>query len=198
MLKVLLIVGLGNPDPQYQATRHNIGFMFLDRLAKTIKAKDFSVEKKFSASVVSGQWGRYKVILAKPQTYVNQSGLAAKKLKNAYRLKNENLLIVHDDLDIPFGSSKLTAQSGDGGHRGIRSIQQQLKTEKITRLKIGLANSGLKKARAQRSDQKRKEAVVKFVLSSFTPTEKKQLASVFKKGWKKIEQMLRSSLNPFV
>ncbi len=185
-----LIVGLGNPDEQYQETRHNVGFKFLDALAKEIKAEGFKLEKKLEATIASGKFNGQKVILAKPQTYVNNSGLAVKKIKTFYKLKNEQIIIIHDDLDVPFGDTKLTPESGPGGHRGVKSILDQLKTKKIYRLKIGISNSKLKLARSQSSDEKRKEMIVNLVLSSFTPGEKEQLKKVLKKGVEKITQIV--------
>lgn len=185
-----LIVGLGNPDEQYKETRHNVGFKFLDALAKEIKAGDFELEKKIEAMVALGKFNGQKVILAKPQTYVNNSGLAVKKIKAFYKLKNEQIIIIHDDLDVPFGTTKLTPESGAGGHRGVKSILDQLKTKKIYRLKIGISNSKLKLARGQSSDQKRKEMIVNLVLSAFTPSEKEQLKKIIKEGLEKIAQII--------
>lgn len=182
-----LIVGLGNPGKEYQETRHNVGFQFLDFLIKEMGASDFQPEKKLMVETADGKLNGQKVILAKPQTYVNKSGEAVKKIKTYYKIRLENIIVIHDDLDVPFGSTKLTPGSGPGGHKGIKSIIGQLKTEKIPRLKIGLANSKLKLARGQKSDQKRKEMVTDFVLSKFTPAEKNKLKEVFKEGLKKIE-----------
>lgn len=185
-----LIIGLGNPDKEYGETRHNIGFMFLDMLAKNIKASDFALEKKLLAETATGKFNNQKVVLAKPQTYVNKSGEAVKKLKLFYKVPTENIVIVHDDLDVPFGSTKLTPGSGSGGHKGVQSIISQLKTENIKRLKIGLANSKLKLARNQKSDQKRKEMIGGFVLSKFTPGEKEQIKKIIKEGAEKLKQVI--------
>lgn len=185
-----LIVGLGNPDEQYQETRHNIGFNFIDALAEEAKTGSFELEKKLEAKIASGKFNNQKVILAKPQTYVNNSGIAVKKLKNFYKLKNEQIIIIHDDLDVPFGSTKLTPESGAGGHRGVQSVLDHLKTEKIYRLKIGLGNSKLKLARGQRSDKKRKEMIGNLVLSNFTPREKEQLKKIIKEGVTKVSQIV--------
>lgn len=190
-----LIIGLGNPDKEYGETRHNVGFMFLDFLAKQLKASDFVLEKKLEAEVALSKFNGQKVILAKPQTYVNKSGGAAKKLKLFYKAPAENIIIVHDDLDVPFESTKLTPCSGSGGHKGVQSILSQLKTENIVRLKIGLANSKLKLARNQRSDQKRKEMIAGLVLSKFSPRERDKLKEIFKEGERKIGQFLNSTMN---
>lgn len=186
-----LIVGLGNPDPQYQETRHNVGFKFLDFLAKKTEAGGFVLEKKLESEVASGKWGSQKVVLAKPQTFVNQSGEAVKKLKNFYKLKTGEIIIIHDDLDVPFGYTKLTPASGSGGHKGVKSIISALKTEEITRLKIGTANRQLKAARQQRSDEKRKEVIGHLVLGKFSPSEKEELKNIFKEGLAKLEQLIK-------
>lgn len=185
-----LIIGLGNPNKGYQDTRHNAGFLFLDFLAKEVEAAGFQAEKKLLAETTAGKLNGQKVIMAKPQTFVNKSGEAVKKLKTHYKVSTENLIVVHDDLDVPFGHTKLSPGSGAGGHKGIQSIIGQLKTEKITRLKIGLANSKLKNARGQNSDEKRKALIADFVLSKFTPAEKTKLKEIFKEGLEKISQMI--------
>lgn len=185
-----LIVGLGNPDKEYKETRHNVGFMFLDALAKQLKASGFGLEKKLLAETANAKLDGPKIILAKPQTFVNKSGEAVKKIIENYKLKIENLVIVHDDLDVPFGSTKFTPGSGSGGHKGVQSIISRLKTENIKRLKIGLANNKLKIARNQRSDQKRKELVANFVLSKFIPEEKEKLKKIFKEGAEKLSRII--------
>ena len=185
-----LFIGLGNPDKEYFETRHNVGFLFLDFLAKFIQASNFNLEKKLLAEIASGRVEGEKIILVKPQTFVNKSGEAVKKIKTYYKIPADRILIVHDDLDMPFGSTKLSPGSGTGGHKGVKSILGQLKTENIHRLKIGLANSKLKLARGQKSDEKRKAMVADFVLSKFTPSEKAELKDIFKEARVKIEQWI--------
>ena len=189
-MKTYLLIGLGNPDQAYVETRHNSGFLFLDYLAKETKTDDFKADKKMLAEVTHGKLDGQKVILAKPQTFVNKSGEAVKKLKSYYKISMENILVIHDDLDVPFGSTKLSPGSGPGGHKGVKSIIDHLKTENIHRLKIGLANSKLKLARGQKSDEKRKAMIADFVLSKFTPSEKTKLKEIFKEGLGKIEQWI--------
>ena len=99
-----LIIGLGNPDEEYQNTRHNIGFMFVDYIAKKLDADDFEFNKKLNSLVAKTKLGKDVLVLAKPQTYVNKSGESVVKLKNFYKVKPENVIITHDDLDIEFGN----------------------------------------------------------------------------------------------
>jgi len=189
-MSTYLIIGLGNPDKEYSETRHNVGFMFLDALAKQMKATDFVLEKKLMAEIATGKLNGQKVILAKPQTFVNKSGEAVKKLVTSYKLLVTSLIVVHDDLDVPFEYTKLTPGSGSGGHKGVQSILGQLKTENIKRLKIGIANSKLKLARSQKSDKKRLEMISGLVLSKFTPNEREKLKKIFKEAVAKIEQAI--------
>ena len=125
------------------------------------------------------------MILAKPQTYVNKSGEAVKKLTTHYSLLTTNLIVIQDDLDIPFGNTKISFDKNSGGHKGIESIMRALKTKKFYRLRIGLAKPALAKARRQ-SDKKRDEFVVKMVLSKFSPSEQEQLKNIFKEGYEKV------------
>ena len=185
-----LIVGLGNPDPQYQSTRHNIGASFLDLLAKKITA-EFVEDKKLLGLVATGKLGKVAVTLLKPTTYVNKSGEAVKAAKLKLKVKNDQVLILHDDLDVPFGKVKYAPASGAGGHKGIRSIQLQLKTEAIPRIKIGVANSKLKLARSQRSDEKRIALIGDFVLGKFTPAEKEKLRAIWKEVLVRLEQNIK-------
>lgn len=184
-----LIIGIGNPDEQYKETRHNVGFMFLAHLAKKMEANSFEFDKS-SNSLVSKTSSRSlasgtSVILAKPQTYVNKSGEAVKKLRSIFHIPYSMLIVVHDDLDIPFGNTKVSFDRNSGGHKGIESVMKALKTKKFYRLRIGLAKPALQKAR-QRSDKKRDEFVRNYVLSKFTPSEKEQLKKIFKEGYEKV------------
>ncbi|MDP3792844.1 MAG: aminoacyl-tRNA hydrolase [bacterium] len=195
-MKTKLIIGIGNPDEQYQNTRHNVGFMLVDYIAGK---NDFSARggpalgwefnKKLSALVVKGKLDDSSIILAKPQGYVNKTGEVATKLKNFYKVKPEQILVIQDDLDIPFGNTKISFDKNSGGHKGIESIMRTLKTKKFYRLRIGLATPGLAKARRQ-SDKKRNDFVMKFVLSKFSPSEQEQLKKIFKEGYEKLVQLL--------
>ena len=160
-------------------------------MIKKLEANDFEFDKKtnslVSRSLASGKAS--KILLAKPQTYVNKSGEAVKKLALSYKLKAESLVIVQDDLDVPFGKVKLSFDKNSGGHKGVESIMRALKTKKFYRLRIGLAKPALAKAR-QQSEKKRDEFVVKMVLSKFSPSEQEQLKKIFKEAYQKLENIL--------
>ncbi len=184
-----LLIGIGNPDEEYQNTRHNVGFMLLDYIAKKNDFADFEVNKASNSLVAKGKIGKTTVILAKPQTYVNKSGESAKKLIGNWKLEIGNLIVVHDDLDIPFENTKLSLGKNSGGHKGVESVMKALKTKDFYRLRIGTAKRALDKAREQ-SDKKRDEFVRNFVLSKFTPGEHDELKKIFKEGYDKLLQIL--------
>ena len=190
--KIKLIIGIGNPDQQYQNTRHNVGFMMVDYVARKNDFGDFEFNKKLNSLISKSSRslasGKGPIILAKPQTYVNKTGEAAAKLKNFYKVRPEQILVIQDDLDVPFGNTKISFDKNSGGHRGIESIMKALKTKKFYRLRIGLAKPALQKAR-QQSDKKRDEFVVKMVLSKFSPSEQEEIKKIFKEGYEKILQL---------
>ncbi len=183
-----LLIGIGNPDEQYQNTRHNVGFMMLDYIAKKNDFDDFEINKKLNALVVKGKIDKMTVIMAKPLSYVNKTGDVAIKLKNFYKVKPVDIIILQDDLDIEFGNTKLSFDKNSGGHKGIESIMRSLKTKEFYRLRIGTAKRALDKAREQ-SDKKRDEFVMKFVLSKFTPSEQDEIKKIFKEGYEKLLQI---------
>jgi len=180
-----LLIGIGNSDTQYKNTRHNVGFMFLDYFSRQHKCEEFEFKKNLNSLVSKGKIDKSTIILAKPQIYVNKSGEAVSKLIKNFKLKIENLIVIQDDLDIPFGNTKISFDKNSGGHKGIESIIRALKTKKFYRLRIGLATRSLTKAR-QQSDKKRDEFVIKMVLSKFSPLEQEHLKKIFKEGGEKL------------
>ena len=130
-----LIIGLGNPGKEYENTRHNIGFMVLDNYLGNISWKE-----KFNGLYYDTCVGDEKVIFLKPQTYMNLSGNSVQEFVNFYKISNMDLLVIQDDLDLPFLSYRLKCKSSSGGHNGIKSIISCLGTDEIPRLKIGIAH----------------------------------------------------------
>jgi peptidyl-tRNA hydrolase, PTH1 family len=131
-----LLIGLGNPGREYRDNRHNIGFMFIDRLIVRLNARGLKVQSK--AIVTSATYEGRKLILAKPQTYMNLSGQSAQGLLNFYKIPIENMLIAHDDLDIPFGTIRIRPGGGPGGQKGMASTIERLGTKEFPRLRIGI------------------------------------------------------------
>ena len=137
----ILLVGLGNPGPQYRYTRHNVGFVVLDRLALQF-GLDFIPHKKFPPYESVSEFMRgIPAILLKPLTYMNRSGEAVASVLNFYKIPLDKLLVIHDDLDLPLGSLKFVQGGGAGGHKGIRSIIGSIGSKEFPRLKIGIGRS---------------------------------------------------------
>jgi peptidyl-tRNA hydrolase, PTH1 family len=159
-----LVIGLGNPGKEYAMTRHNAGFMVVDKLAEAFR---ISMDKnKFDTIYGKGKIQGNDVMLAKPQTFMNLSGSPVQKLAGFYRISCEAMLIIHDDIDLAFGRIKIKEKGGDGGHKGIRSIKDAFGGGNFTRLRIGIGRS---EAGAD---------VVDHVLGRFNPEEKALLDKI--------------------
>ena len=131
-----ILIGLGNPGRQYAATRHNVGFMLIDLLALRLDAGGMRLQS--NALVAQGQLERSKVILAKPQTYMNLSGRSVGGLARFYKVPLEHLLVAYDDLDLPLGTIRLRAGGGPGGQKGMASAIENLGSQSFARLRIGI------------------------------------------------------------
>ena len=158
-----LIVGLGNPGDRYASTRHNIGFMALDRIAQ---AYGIAVGKKgFQSLHGSGKVGECKVILVKPQTFMNRSGEAVGEVAAYFRISPCDILVIYDDIDLPFGRLRVRGGGGSGGQRGMASIISTLGTDEFPRVRVGIG-------RPEGGD------VSGYVLSAFNGDERKVLDTV--------------------
>lgn len=183
-----LIVGLGNPGKEFEATRHSIGFSIVNYLAKKYK-ETFELDKNLESEVVGIKMNGKKVVLAKPQTFMNSSGRAVRKLSGKYKSKPEDITVIHDDLDIPFGKVKLSFERGTAGHKGVESIIKALKTEKFYRVRVGTFNQQIVKIRKIRDKRKRLNAMNKFVIGSFGQSEKLKLNKLIKTAAEKAVQL---------
>lgn len=143
MSRVSLIVGLGNPGAEYENTRHNAGFWFVDAVARQHNAS-FKSEKKFHGEVARFTQQGQDVWLLKPMTYMNLSGQAVQALASFYKIGLENILVVHDDLDLPPGTVRLKKDGGHGGHNGLRDIISKMGGNQFQRLRIGIGHPGSK------------------------------------------------------
>ncbi|TSC90870.1 MAG: peptidyl-tRNA hydrolase, PTH1 family [Parcubacteria group bacterium Licking1014_17] len=189
-----ILVGLGNPGSEYEGTKHSIGFDFVSGVVSK-EGGTFSFNKKFNAEIASVSFSGKKMIIAKPFTFVNNSGLAVKKIKLFYRVKLGDIIVAHDDLDIPLGEFKISFGKNSGGHRGVQSIIDALKTNKFYRVRIGTAGRKLQAARNQKTLAKKKEAVGGFVLSGFSPAEKDEIKKVLKEAKSRLEEILANKNN---
>ena len=137
-----LIVGLGNPGKKYEKTRHNIGFLVLDRLVQQHRECDFSnweQSKKFNAEICGGTYKGEKVILVKPLTFMNNSGQAVGMIAQYYKIRPNDLIVAHDEKDIPLGEIRVQKDRGPAGHNGVKSIIEHCGTKNFTRIRIGIA-----------------------------------------------------------
>ncbi|HAI74279.1 MAG TPA: aminoacyl-tRNA hydrolase [Candidatus Moranbacteria bacterium] len=175
-----LIVGLGNPGEKYKNTRHNLGFLFLDKLREKWSFPVFKLHKKFNAELSQGEIDDKKIILAKPQTFMNLSGETAKKLLDFYKLSANDLLVIHDDLDITCGKYKLATDSSSAGHNGVQNIIDKLNTKKFARLRIGIGPE------KEPADFPQPEAG-DFVLEKITKEELRKISEIEKEVLEKTE-----------
>ncbi len=164
----ILIIGLGNPGPKYKNSRHNAGFTAVEEFAEKNGFPGFSLSKKENAVISSETLKGNKVILALPQTFMNNSGKAVKQLIKNH--KPEEIIVIHDDIDLVSGKSKLSRNRGSAGHKGVDSIIKEAGTKNFWRLRIGI----------QPLEGKPKE-VEKFVLRDFSKEEKKNISLALEK-----------------
>ncbi|MBC2696095.1 MAG: aminoacyl-tRNA hydrolase [Desulfobacteraceae bacterium] len=166
--KVLLVVGLGNPGDAYVTTRHNAGFMVLDEVAESFS---ISIKKrKFDALFGRGLIEDTEVILAKPMAFMNLSGIPVQKILNYFKIPFEDMLIIHDDIDLAFGRLQIKENGGNGGHKGLKSIIETVGSSNFVRLRIGIGRSEYN------------IDVANYVLGQFSTNEKKLLDRITKRA----------------
>lgn len=178
-----LVVGLGNPGDRYAATRHNVGQMVLDEIARRIGAT-FARHARANARTAEGRImpGAPKLILAKPNTYMNQSGGPIAQLRGYYDLPPERIIVIHDELDIPFDTLKLKQGGGHGGHNGLRDTAKALDTPEYLRVRVGI---GRPPGRQDAAD---------FVLGTFSSTERETLPNLIVDAADAVEQITTDGL----
>ena len=176
------IVGLGNPGAEYARTRHNIGFMAVERFGELHRAS-WTNEKKFESRVARVEAAGKRALLCEPQTYMNVSGRAVGALIDFYRLPLDRLLIVVDDADLPFGELRMRANGSSGGHHGLESIEERLGTREYARLRMGIGR--------QRSDVRE---ITGYVLGKFGTAEAETLELMLKRAAAQIERWLEAGI----
>lgn len=190
-----LIIGLGNPGKIYVRNRHNIGFRSVDHLAKLYTIGTH--KRQCHAQVGTGKIADIKVMLAKPATFVNQSGEAAICLLHNYDLKPNDLIVIHDDLDLPLGKLRLRPEGSAGGHKGIASIITALGNEDFARIKVGIGRPLDRDGNAITDE----DGIVDYVLSDFTPREddiiKTTIAQVVKAVQSILTEGITAAMNKF-
>ncbi len=181
-----LIIGLGNPGRSYANNRHNIGFICLNYFARSHDIK-FD-RKQGQARTGRGKVAGNDVVLAKPQTYVNQSGESVSRLVKRFNISLDDLIVIHDDLDLPLGKIRISHGSSSGGHKGINSIINYLGSQDFTRIRIGIGRPD--EAEVSEDD------IIAYVLSDFTPEQRKAIAPIIPKVTEAILCLLTEGLTP--
>ncbi|WP_278261310.1 aminoacyl-tRNA hydrolase [Nocardia sp. AG03] len=176
-----LVVGLGNPGPEYERTRHNVGFLVADVLAERIGGR-FAQHKKSGADLLQARLDGRQILLAKPRTYMNLSGRPVAALAKFFSVPVDQVIVVHDELDLPFGTIKLKQGGGEGGHNGLRSISQALTTKDYLRTRIGI---GRPPGRQDPAD---------YVLKPFAAPERKEVPVIVEQAADAVELLLKVGL----
>lgn len=181
-----LVIGLGNPGPQYEGTRHNIGAMVVEELARRQNVP-FSSNKRGRADVVEGRLGPIgtaapRVILAKPRSYMNESGGPTKALMDFYKVPARQLIVLHDELDIPLGAIRAKLGGGDNGHNGLKSVRSSTGGGEWFRIRLGI---GRPPGRQSAAD---------FVLKTFAGTERDEVALLIQRGADAVETLIADGL----
>ena len=163
-----IIAGLGNPGQEYEHTRHNSGREIAQAIRKAWNFPDFRFEKKWNAEISEGKVGKKKAAILLPNTFMNKSGSAVSLVLRFYKVKPKDLFVIHDDADIPDGSTKLSFNKHSAGHKGVESVMRALKTREFWRFRIGIGG-------------KRDIPAEKVVLRKWTPDEKRAVAKIIKR-----------------
>ena len=185
----ILVGALGNPGQKYSITRHNIGFIFADKVSTCNSFSGFTYCSKIKGFISSGRISGKDVIFLKPDTYMNMSGISVSASVKAFRIAAENIFIVHDDIDLKFGTERIKKNGGDAGHKGIRSIISELDTENFNRIRLGVGKP-------------EKMPVPDHVLSNFIDEELNYINSVWSDKWNSIisvilEKGVSNAMNVF-
>lgn len=161
-----LIVGLGNPGKEYEKTRHNVGFLVIDKIRNNENFTSWKFEKKFKSEISQGEILTQKIILAKPETFMNNSGEAVSLIANYFKIPIEEIIIIHDDLDLPLAKIRISQNSSSAGHNGVQSIINALGSQAFPRFRIGIAGEEKNLAEAE-----------KYVLQNFNHSEQNEVES---------------------
>jgi PTH1 family peptidyl-tRNA hydrolase len=181
--EISVVLGLGNPGPTYAENRHNLGAMVVDLLGERVGGR-FAKGARGRADVLEGRLAGQRVALAKPRSYMNESGGPAAAVLAFYKVPPERLVVVHDELDLPLGAIRLKQGGGHGGHNGLRSLDRSLGTREYLRVRVGI---GRPPGRQDPAD---------YVLRNFSPTERKELPLEIERAADAVETLLTKGLEP--
>ncbi|MBE5819330.1 MAG: aminoacyl-tRNA hydrolase [Clostridiales bacterium] len=176
-----LIVGLGNPEKDYANTRHNMGFNVINEIAKNcdIKLSQFKFKGEYGKGIIEGE----KVILLKPQTFMNLSGESIIQFKKFYKIENNQIIIIYDDIDTPVGKIRIRKKGGPGTHNGMKSVVHYLATDEFTRVRIGIGSP------------KENEDIIEYVIGKITEDEKKSLESSIEIGASAVIEIIKNGVD---
>lgn len=170
-LPPLFIIGLGNPGKKYANTRHNLGFLTLEHLQQSWGGSEWRLEKKFQAEISEAAYQGRKIMLVKPMTFMNHSGASVQSLMSFYKATPAATIVLHDEVDIPFGSIKTTLSSRAAGHNGVKDIIEHLGTQDFRRVRLGVGKGNNPNI-----------SVSDHVLAPFTSDEQSKLSTMFKES----------------
>jgi peptidyl-tRNA hydrolase, PTH1 family len=174
---MIIIIGLGNPGKKFEGTRHNVGFMAIDEFLRKNDFPDFKLQKKSNALISENN----DILLAKPQTFMNDSGKAVRAITKNYSLQTTNLIIIHDDIDLPVGKIKIVKDRGSAGHKGVESIIQNIGNDGLIRFRIGIGSES-------------KQEAIKIVLKNFSLDEQKTINEIISKISDAIDFLIKNGL----
>lgn len=185
-----IIVGLGNPEEKYEGTRHNLGFEVVEELARKLDLKDWNLEKKFNAQILKSDYTLNPIsltlVLVKPQTYMNKSGEAVTKIANFFKVVPEDVIVIHDDLDLLLGKMKVRVGGGAGGHHGVESVIEKLGSDQFVRVRLGIGTD-----QGFLGEHKRVHFNAEhFVMEQFRASERSKVKSMLKHAVLALETIL--------
>ena len=178
---MFLIVGLGNPEEEYSKTRHNMGFDVINKVAKENNCE--ITKKKFKSLIGEFTKNDNKIILVKPQTYMNLSGVAVKEIQDFYKIPNNNIIIVYDDKDVDIGEIRIKTKGSGGSHNGMKNVVENLKTTEFTRIKVGIGSP------------KYSYEMMNYVISKVSDEEYKKLEEGINKATSAIQEIIEFGLD---
>ena len=176
-----LIVGLGNPDKEYENTRHNMGFNVIDKITKDcdIKISQSKFKGMYTVENINGE----KVVLLKPQTYMNSSGESVIEFKNFYKIPNENIIVIYDDIDLEPGTIRIRKKGGPGTHNGMKSVVHYLQTENFIRVRVGIGKPQYK------------DDMINYVIGAIDTEERKKLDAGVNKATEAVQSILKDGID---
>jgi len=206
---MILIIGLGNPGEKFKKTRHNLGRLVVSAWQLIAGFPGFRFEKKSNALISKGTFDKKKAILALPETFMNNSGKSVKSLTTNYRLQTTNLIVVHDDIDLPLGKIRISKGQSSAGHKGVESIIRELGTKNFTRIRIGICPQDFKPKGVDKPSTRakldagpvphppppsRRRGGAGFVLQRFNKEEEKVVQEIIKKSCLAIEMIIEEGI----